>query len=124
MGSFIEINDTLQINDEQGFPSELNYEKHIDKPFLAEDFKDKIFEFKNKEGVRFYHVPPVRVFLVQNIKGKWLYWGHVHILEIDYDYKNKITSGKFKIVYLYSPDEMKVAHSIIDRNPKTNFNQL
>jgi len=124
MGSFIEINDTLQITDEQGFPSELNYEKHIGKPFLAEDFKDKIFEFKNKEGVRFYHVPPVRVFLVQNIKGKWLYWGHVHILEIDYDYKNKITSGKFKIVYLYNPDEMKVAHSIIDRNPKTNFNQL
>jgi len=124
MGSFIEINDTLQITDEQGFPPELVYEKHTQKPFLAKDFKDKIFEFKNKEGVRFYHIPPVRVFLAHNVDGKWLYWGHIHILEIGHDYEKKTTSGKFKIVYLYSPDEMKVAHSILDRNPKTNFNQL
>ena len=29
MGSFIEINDTLRITKEQGFPKELDYEKHI-----------------------------------------------------------------------------------------------
>ena len=28
MGSFIEINDTLQISKEQGFPEELDYEQH------------------------------------------------------------------------------------------------
>ena len=28
MGSYIETNDTLQITSEQGFPKELNYEKH------------------------------------------------------------------------------------------------
>jgi hypothetical protein len=124
MGSFIEINDTLQITDEQGFPPELVYEEHISKPFLADNFKNRIFEFKNKEGIRFYHIPPVRVLLAHNVDGKWLYWGHIHILEIRHNYEKKTTSGKFKIVYLYSPDEMKVAHSILDRNPKTNFNQL
>ena len=46
MGSFLEINDTLQITREQGFPKELDYEKHLKKPFKAEDFKDKEFSFK------------------------------------------------------------------------------
>jgi hypothetical protein len=124
MGSFIEINDTLQITDQQGFPSELIYDKHVVRPFLAEDFKNKVFEFKNKKGIRFYHVPPVRVFLAQNIEGKWLYWGHIHITEIKHDYINKTTFGKFIIVYIYSPEEMKAAHKILDRNSNTNYFNL
>ena len=44
MGSYIETNDTLQITREQGFPNELNYEKHKLNPYKAEDFKDRIFE--------------------------------------------------------------------------------
>lgn len=52
MGSMIELNDTLQITKEQGFPQELNYEKHKLNPYTAEDFKDKIFEFKNKPNIR------------------------------------------------------------------------
>ncbi|MCL5410579.1 MAG: hypothetical protein M1324_01845 [Patescibacteria group bacterium] len=121
MGSFFEINDTLQITEEQGFPSELNYEKHTQKLLSAEDFKGKIFQFKNKPNIRIYQMPPVRVFLVQNIDGKWLYWGLVHILEIVHDYKNKTTSGKFEIVHIYKPEEIKTAHILIDRNKDTNY---
>ena len=52
MGSYIETNDTLQITREQGFPKELQYKKHIVKPFTADDFKDVIFEFKDKPNIR------------------------------------------------------------------------
>lgn len=121
MGSFIEINDTLQITKDQGFPSELNLEKHLSKPYKAENFKGKIFEFKNKSGVRLYHLPPVRNFLVENREGKWIYWGLIHILEIKNDYLNKTTSGKFKIIYIYTPEEMRKAHNLIDRNEKTRY---
>lgn len=122
MGSYVEINDTLQITKEQGFPKELDWKQHIVKPYNAEQFKDKVFEFKNKPNIRNYHMPPVRNFLVENINGKWIYWGLVHILEVKHDYINKVTSGKFKIKYINSPEEMKLAHSIIDRNSETYFN--
>lgn len=121
MGSYIEINDTLQISKEQGFPEKLNIKKHFKKAFLAEDFKDDIFEFKNKKGVRLYKIPPVRNFFVENVDGKWIYWGLVHILETTYDYTNNTTSGKFKIIYINSPEEMLHTHNIIDRNPDTRF---
>lgn len=120
MWSFIEINDTLQISREQGFPEELNYEKHIVKPFNVSDFDQKIFEFK-KPKVRIYKLPPVRNFLVQNIDGKRLYWWLVHIIEVTHDNINQITSGKFKIIHIYSPEEMRFAHKLIDRNKETDF---
>lgn len=121
MGSIIETNDTLQLTTEQGFPTELDYEKHKAKPFTAENFKDKVFEFKDKPKIRIYHQPPVRNFLVHNIDGKWLYWGLVHITEIIHDNIKQTTSGKFMIIYIYTPEEMKQAHQLIDRNVNTNF---
>lgn len=121
MGSFIESNDTLQITSEQGFPKELNLEKHLENPYKTEDFSDKIFEFKDKDKIRIYHAPPVRNFLVENRNGKWIYWGLCHVLETKCDYLNKITSGKFKIIYINTPDEMKKAHDLIDRNQNTNY---
>ncbi len=121
MGGFIEINDTLQITKEQGFPPELNLEQHLQKPYRAEDFKDKIFPFKNKSDIRIYKPVPVRNFLVENRNGKWIYWGLCHVLEVTHDYVGKTTSGKFKILYLYTPDEMKKAHELIDRNKETQF---
>ena len=121
MGGIIEINDTLRISNEQGFPKELDYKKHKTKPYSAEDFKDKIFEFKDKPKVRVYQVPPVRNFLVQDIGGKWLYWGLVHIIEVNHDNLKQTTSGKFKIIYLYTPDEMREAHKLIDRNKETDY---
>jgi len=121
MGSFIVMNDTLQITSAQGFPKELDYEKHKVKPFIAEDFAEKIFEFKDKPKIRIYQQPPVRNFLVQNIDGKWLYWGLVHVIEVTHDYLKQTTSGKFKIIYIYTPEEMKQAHKLIDRNKKTDY---
>lgn len=121
MGSFIELNDTLQISTEQGFPKELDYSKHMKKPYLAKDFADKVFEFKNKPKIRLYHQPPVRNFLVQNIGGKWLYWGLIQITEVTQDLITQMTCGKFKIIYIYTPEEMKYAHRLIDRNKETDF---
>lgn len=121
MGSYIEMNDTLQITKEQGFPKELDWKQHLITPFTAEQFKDKIFEFKNKANIRNYHMPPVRNFLAENIDGKWLYWGQIHMLEVHHDYINKTTSGKFKIIYINSPEEMEMAHNLIDRNEDTFF---
>lgn len=121
MWSFIETNDTLQITTEQWFPKELDYDKHIKKPILASDLEWKIFEFENKPNIRLYHRPPVRNFLVHNINWKWLYWWLIHILEVKYDYIEGTTSWKYKIIYIYTPEEMKTAHRLIDRNIKTDF---
>lgn len=121
MGGIFEKNDTLQLTKEQGFPAVLDLEKHLKEPYKTDDFKDKIFEFKNKPKVRIYNVPPVRNFLVENRDGKWVYWGLIHILEINNDYARQTTSGKFKIIYIYTPDEMKKAHGLIDRNEATDF---
>lgn len=62
MGSYIEINDTLQITKEQGFPKELDWKKHLENPYNAEQFANQIFEFNNKPNIRNYQMPPVRVF--------------------------------------------------------------
>lgn len=121
MGSLIETNDTLQITQEQGFPEELSYEQHQEEPLTAEDFKSRVFEFTNKPKIRIYHAPPVRNFLVENREGKWIYWGLIHITEVVHDYIDQTTSGKFEIVHIYSPEEMKVAHDLIDRNKQTKY---
>lgn len=97
MGSFIEINDTLQLTKEQGFPAELDLDKHLKKPYTVKDFKEKIFEFKDKSSVRLYKMPPVRNFLVEN------------------------RNGKYKIIYINTPEEMKKAHELIDRNKETQY---
>lgn len=121
MGSYIEMNDTLQITTEQGFPKELDINVHMKNPYSAEDFEGKVFEFKDKPNIRNYQIPPVRNFLVENIDGKWLYWGQIHILEVNHDYINKTTSGKFKIIYINKPEEMEIAHNLIDRNKDTFY---
>ena len=149
MGSHIELNDTLQITTAQGFPKELKLERHLKKPFTphlllrkegfirgkdsrriehakgagftVKDFAGKVFSFRDKSGIRVYHAPPVRNFLVENRRGKWIYWGLIEALSVTHDNKKKTTSGAFRILYIYTPDEMKQAHALIDRNPKTQF---
>lgn len=121
MGSFIELNDTLQLTSDQGFPQELNLEKHLKNPYKTIDFEGEVFTFTNKPGIRIYKPPPVRNFLGENRDGKWVYWGLVHILETTCDYVNKTTSGRFKVIYINTPEEMKKAHELIDRNPDTAF---
>jgi hypothetical protein len=121
MGSYIELNDTLQITTRQGFPKELNIKKHLKKPFKASDFKGKVFEFKNKPNVRIYHSPPVRVFYAHNINGKWLYWGLVEIIEETLDLVKKTTSGKYQIIKIFSPDEMKNIEQLIHTFKDSRF---
>jgi hypothetical protein len=107
MGSFIEINDTLRISKEQGFPAELDIESHIKDPYTIEVLEDQVFEFKAKPKIRVYKIPPVRNLLVEDLGGKWLYWGLCHILEVNHDYEKQETSGKFKVIRLNTPEEMK-----------------
>lgn len=121
MGSFIEINDTLQLTKAQGFPAELDIDTHLQTPYRLEDFANKIFSFTNKPDIRIYKVPPVRNFFVENIDGKWIYWGRVHVLEVTHDYEKKTTSGKFKIIKINTPEEMKQAFSLIDGREEFNY---
>lgn len=121
MGSTIEINDTLQITKEQGFPKDLDFHTHLVNPYNIEDFKEREFQFQDKDNIRVFQSPPVRVFLAQNIDGKWIYWGLCQILEVTCDYVNKTTSGKFKIIHFYSPEEMKNAHKILDGDEELTY---
>lgn len=107
MGSFIELNDTLQITTEQGFPLELDLAKHRERPFTADDFKGRVFEFHNKPNVRIFHPAPTRVFLVHNIDEMWLYWGHCQIVEQTIHADTQTTSGKFIITKIYTPEHQR-----------------
>jgi len=125
MGSMIELNDTLQISKEQGFPELLDIEKHLVQPYSFDEVKDKVFEFRAKTGIRVYQQPPVRNFLVENLDGKWLYWGLCYITEITHDYENGVTSGKYKIVQLNSPEEMKQHFRLVHfTNQEQNYFKL
>lgn len=121
MGSFFEINDTLQITKEQGFPAELSIDEHVRKAFNSEDFKGKTYSFQDKSDIRIYQMPPVRVFLVENIDGKWLYWGLAHILSVRHDYLKKTTSGTFRIEHINTPEEMRQAFQIADRRQDMEY---
>ena len=121
MGSKVTINDTLQLTKEQGFPDALNLETHLKSPYQAQDFENTVFEFKNKSTIRIYQGLPVRNFLVENRDDKWIYWGLVHMLEVTHNHENETTTGKFKIIYLYTPEEMKKAHELIDRRKEMQF---
>lgn len=107
MGSPIIFNDTLQITTEQGFPKELELAKHLQKNFTAEDFAGKVLEFRKPE-MRLYHPAPTPVSLVQNINGKWIYWGRALILEQTINAEMQTTSGKYRISVIYNTDLMKL----------------
>lgn len=119
MGSPIEINDTLQLTTEQGFPAEiLDLEDHCKVPLTADQFKGKIFHFHDKHDARIFHLDPVRVFLVHNIDGKWLFWGHALIQNQEIKKRNAgsewkagewETTGSYIIEQLYDPDYQRIA---------------
>lgn len=114
MGSLVEINDTLKISKERGFPKGLSIDSYRRSPERAVAFVGKKFKFWNKDE-RLYNRPPTRVFLVEETSGKkWLYWGHAMVVE------QRITKGKtegvFQIVKLYSPEYQKLA--TIEESPK------
>jgi hypothetical protein len=130
MGSLIEINDTLELTTEQGFPVEiLDLEKHLKNPITLEDVKDKIFTFKDKPTARIYQLDPVRVYYAHNIDGKWLFWGRIFI-QTETIYKKVdsngnwtegewFTSGTYKIIDVYDPEYQKhftLHEAPLDRN--------
>jgi hypothetical protein len=121
MGSFIELNDTLRISKAQGFPKGLDLQKHLQNPYKSENFVGKVFHFKAKPKIRVYQQPPVRNFLVEDVAGKWVYWGKCHILEIHHDYTAQETSGTFKILSLNTPEMMQQAFELIDLTPENNY---
>ncbi|MBI2543371.1 MAG: hypothetical protein HYW24_04255 [Candidatus Aenigmarchaeota archaeon] len=108
MGSYIELNDTLQITTEQGFPSDvLNLELHRRNPIRLDDVADRLFEFHDKPGARVYHPAPNRCFLVHNIDDKWLYWGKIIMFEqtiMGESRETQKTSGKYRIIEIYDPE--------------------
>ncbi len=114
MGSFIEINDTLQITTEQGFPAELDFETHKTKPFTAADFAGRVFTFKDKPNIRIYKAPPVRNFLAHNVDGTWRYWGHIHMVEVTANYQTNTTSGSYTITKIFTPEEMAKANFYLE----------
>jgi hypothetical protein len=107
MGSFIEINDTLRITKEQGFPLDLDLVKHLENPYNIDTVEGKVFNFQGKSGIRVYKIPPVRNFLVEYLDGKWVYWGLCYILSISHDYEMEETSGTYKIIRMNTPQEMR-----------------
>lgn len=121
MGSFIEINDTLRITKEQGFPAELDLATHLTNPYTLEQVADKVFTFQAKPGIRVYKIPPVRNFLAQEIDGKWVYWGLCLVESVHHDTVKKETSGTFKIIRLYTPEEIKQVFSLVDTRPELNY---
>jgi hypothetical protein len=119
MGSYIELNDTLQMTQEQGFPSHIfERSSHVKSPVTLEQVKDKSFEFWDKPGARIFHTDPVRVYFVENIKGKWLFWGRIFIqsqtidkqLDVNgkWDGKSWKTRGVYQIIDVYDPNYQEV----------------
>lgn len=121
MWSFVEINDTLRITSAQWFPSQLDLAVHDKTPFRSEDFEGEVFSFHSKPSLRIYKLPPVRNFLVQDIWGKWLYRWHIHILSTEYDAITDMTSWTYRLHYIYTPQEMCMAHRMIDRVDETDY---
>ena len=118
MGSMIEINDTLRISKEQGFPVELDIEKHVKEPLSFDLVKDKVFSFSAKPKVRIFQQPPVRTFLVEDYGGGlWLYWGLCYMLSVNCNYETGETSGTYKIIKLNTPEEMEQMFNL------THFNK-
>jgi hypothetical protein len=127
----VEINDTLQLTTEQGFPADLlDLKKHQKKPIKLNDVQGKIFEFKDKASARIFQLDPVRVYYVHNIKGKWLFWGRVFIQSLTI-YKNVdakgnwkegdwLTSGTYKIIDIYDPSYQKT-FTLHEAPPDRNY---
>lgn len=119
MGSGIEVNDTLNLSNEQGFPCDVfDLAAHIARPIVLADVRERIFSFSDKPDARIFHLDPVRVFLVQNLGGKWLFWGKV-LMQSQTIYKNEVagaewrpgdwmTSGTYKVIDVFEPEYQKV----------------
>ena len=89
MGSSIEINDTLKLKRGDGFPPDVR--EGCDYTFSL-------------PGRRLFHLKPVRVFLVEEIEGRWNFVGQALILEQTIDAERDVTRGRFVVTSLYPRD--------------------
>lgn len=126
MGCSYELNDTLLLSEEQGFPSGVfNYERHIVDPVTLNDVEGKVFHFKGKTASRAFQLDPVRVFFFENTSNdKWLAWGKVLIQSLTIEHKKQrtvdphnaiafepqdwVTSGTYTILEVYDPEYQKI----------------
>jgi hypothetical protein len=118
MGSHLEINDTLQLTTEQGFPVKLlDREKHCKNPVKLESLANRIFKFHDKPSARIFQLDPVRVYYAHNIGERWLFWGRVFIQSLLITKRldpsgiwkegDWVTSGTYKIIDIYDPEYQK-----------------
>lgn len=127
MGCFYELNDTLLLTKDQGFPSEfLNIERHRKTPVTLKDVEGSIFSFRNKPAARAFQLDPVRVYLFEQTENdKWLGWGRAFIQSLTIERKKELpptdptgpisfkagdwlTSGTFRIIEIYDPEYQKI----------------
>ena len=120
MGSTLIFNDTLSLTHEQGFPKNLLIEQHLINPYTTDQFKDIIFHFE-KSDYRFYHPQPNPVYLVQNIKGKWIYCGMVRMQKVTHDFTQNKTIGEYKIVDIFDYNRMKECFAIRDKRLEFDY---
>lgn len=123
LSTSFEFNDTLQITKEQWFPDFLDIQSYLDSeggidPIL---YRNVLLQFCDKPRLRNYVVPPVRCFLVENKDGKRIYRWHCQIQSITLDYIAQTTSGIFVITHLFAPQDIRIAHRLIDCNPQTDY---
>ncbi|MBI2106761.1 hypothetical protein HYT57_02145 [Candidatus Woesearchaeota archaeon] len=104
MGTTVEFKDTLKLTKENGFPLELNLEQHVADPESSRRFLGKVISFHAKGEVVYNHFP-ARIFLVEDIDGRWLYWGNGIVLEQTMG--DMMTKGECIITKIYHPSFQK-----------------
>ncbi len=112
--------DTLRISKAQGFPEFLSLETHLQAPYSLKDVEGKIFSF-TKPDLRLYQPTPIRVSWVEDVEGKWVYWGMINILETTLNFENNTTSGIYKVVKLFTPEQMRDYFDMKDGVEANNY---
>ena len=95
MGHVVELNDTLKLKRGAGFPENLRV--------------GGVYEF-SIAGRRLYNLKPTRVFLVEDIDGKWNMVGHAMILRQTIDAVAERTTGQFEVSQLYPPEYVRLVN--------------
>jgi len=130
MGSLIDLNDTLELTDAQGFPADVfDLARHQCDPITLEDLADRIFTFHGKVKPRIFQLDPVRVFFYHNLPDaqgntRWLAWGEVLIQSLhiqknpavahqskrnESDPNQWVTGGTYRMLKVYDPDYQRIA---------------
>lgn len=95
MGHLIEVNDTLKLKRGAGFPADIRV--------------GAVYDFAIA-GRRLYNLKPTRVFLVEEIDGKWNLVGHAMVLRQTIDAVTDRTTGQFEVTQLYPPEYVALAN--------------